>query len=334
MGKPTASSSSNWHVVLHAEREVIVQCQTIITEQLAEIGLELKPSKTRLTHTLKVEEGEAGFDFLGFNIRQYPAKQTRLGFKTIIKPSRKAIERHRRQIVEVIDRNKSAPQEKLIRELNPVIRGWSNYFSTVCSKETFSKLDAQLLEQLRAWIRFRSKNKSLKRGYQKYFKRENDVLHFGPKGKRLRLHFHVERPIKRHTKVAGRRSPYEADWVYWSARTGNRPGVSLRVAKLLKQQKGRCQRCGLYFKDGDLMQVDHIVPRAIGGKDGYANWQLLHRHCHDVKTAEDRRSGMLNKHRTLEEPCAAKVCAAERAAESLTQSEEVRRKYFWAIRFT
>jgi hypothetical protein len=35
-----------------------------------------------------------------------------------------------------------------------------------------------------------------------------------------------------------------------------------------------------------------------------------------------------------QEPCAVKVCAAERAAESLTQSAEVRRQYFWAIRLT
>ena len=35
------------------------------------------------------------------------------------------------------------------------------------------------------------------------------------------------------------------------------------------------------------MEVDHIVPRAIGGKDEYKNLQLLHRHCHDVKTKTD-----------------------------------------------
>ena len=38
------------------------------------MGLELKPSKTRLSHTLhNVGSEKAGFDFLGFNIRQYKA---------------------------------------------------------------------------------------------------------------------------------------------------------------------------------------------------------------------------------------------------------------------
>jgi hypothetical protein len=35
------------------------------------------------------------------------------------------------------------------------------------------------------------------------------------------------------------------------------------------------------------MEVDHIIPRAIGGKDEYKNLQLLHRHCHQKKTVND-----------------------------------------------
>ncbi|MEG4589969.1 HNH endonuclease signature motif containing protein [Microcoleus sp. MOSTC5] len=42
------------------------------------------------------------------------------------------------------------------------------------------------------------------------------------------------------------------------------------------------------------MEVDHIVPRAIGGKDEYKNLQLLHRYCHDVKTKTDLES--IRKH--------------------------------------
>ena len=41
------------------------------------------------------------------------------------------------------------------------------------------------------------------------------------------------------------------------------------------------------FRPTDIIEVDHIVPRSVGGKDIYENIQLLHRHCHDVKTAED-----------------------------------------------
>ncbi len=59
------------------------------------------------------------------------------------------------------------------------------------------------------------------------------------------------------------------------------------MAYLLKKQKGQCARCGLSFKDGDRIEIDHRIPVAIGGTDLYVNLQLLHRHCHDQKTATD-----------------------------------------------
>ncbi|GET44213.1 HNH endonuclease [Microseira wollei] len=56
---------------------------------------------------------------------------------------------------------------------------------------------------------------------------------------------------------------------------------------MIKQQKGKCSHCGLSFQSWDVIEVDHIIPRANGGKDEYKNLQLLHRHCHDEKTAID-----------------------------------------------
>ena len=108
--------------------------------------------------------------------------------------------------------------------------------------------------------------------------------------------------------MIGKRSLYDGDWVYWSTRLGRCPDVPARVSKLLKKQRGTCWECGLYFRDGDLLEVDHIIPRALGGKDAFHNWQLLHRHCHDRKTAEDRTAMGTNDNRQMiEEPCDAKV---------------------------
>jgi hypothetical protein len=84
-------------------------CKTEIEKWLSGIGLELKPSKTRLAHTLnKLEDEEPGFNFLGFNIRQFPvgkynsgskSKSGLLGFKTIITPSKESQKRHYRKAV-------------------------------------------------------------------------------------------------------------------------------------------------------------------------------------------------------------------------------------------
>lgn len=43
----------------------------------------------------------------------------------------------------------------------------------------------------------------------------------------------------------------------------------------------------MQFQYGDVMEVDHIIPRVTGGKDVYTNLQLLHRHCHQLKSLED-----------------------------------------------
>ncbi|MBD0268081.1 MAG: HNH endonuclease [Cyanobacteria bacterium Co-bin8] len=53
-----------------------------------------------------------------------------------------------------------------------------------------------------------------------------------------------------------------------------------RIAQLLKRQKGCCNACNLVFRDADVIELDHIILRSLGGLDVSSNWQLLHRHYH------------------------------------------------------
>src|SRR6266487_2141150 len=55
-------------VVLHAKAEEVLKAQQLIAKWLQGMGLELKPSKTRLSHTLKEYQGNIGFNFLGFTL--------------------------------------------------------------------------------------------------------------------------------------------------------------------------------------------------------------------------------------------------------------------------
>ena len=75
---------------------------------------------------------------------------------------------------------------------------------------------------------------------------------------------------------------------------GKNPDLPSSVSQLLKRQKGKCSHCEFIFRNEDVMEVDHIVPRAIGGKGEYKNLQLLHRHCHHVKTKTDLE--LIRKH--------------------------------------
>jgi RNA-directed DNA polymerase len=304
-------------VVLHADEAVVRECQGVIAEWLKEMGLELKPSKTRIGHTHQAVDGVAGFDFLGFTIRQFPAGKTKcshntrnepLGFKTIIKPSKKAVNRHVASLREAIDRLKNAPQEALIGALNPVIRGWSRYFSTGASKVTLHKLDHVLTQMLLHWAYRRHPNKS--RGWivRKYWRiEEGEGWSFRPASRDLTLCRHTDVPIQRHVKVQASRSPFDGDWVYWCSRLGRYPDVFPVVGHLLKQQQGKCRRCGAFFQHSDAMVVDHIRPKSQGGTDKLSNYQLLHRHCHQRKTTEDRQRGMHDKHQGTEERNDAKV---------------------------
>jgi RNA-directed DNA polymerase len=280
-------------VIIHEDLKVVKKCQEIITEWLNDLGLELKPSKTKLTHTLNEIDGNIGFEFLGFHIQQHKVGNYRsanntkgipLGFKTLITPSKAKVKSHLIKIAEVINTHKTAPQAALISRLNPIIRGWSNYYSTVVSKETFSKVDNLTYDKLRAWARTRGKGSINK---DKYWRTVGDRNWCFSTEDGLELFTHASTPIVRHTKVKGEASPFNGDWTYWSKRRGEYPETPSRVSKLIKKQKGICPHCGLYFTSTDTVEVDHIKPTSLGGKDIYDNLQLLHKHCHDTKTAND-----------------------------------------------
>ena len=68
---------------------------------------------------------------------------------------------------------------------------------------------------------------------------------------------------------------------------GRNPEMPTSKAIKLKIQKGKCKWCGLHFREGDILEEDHIIATALGGKNEFENLQLLHGHCHDEKTAID-----------------------------------------------
>ena len=286
-------------VILHHKLEKIQKCQTMVSEWLKEYGLELNTDKTSIVHTLEALDGKKpGFDFLGFNIRQYKAGKCNsgkhptgklLGFKTIIKPSDESVKKHYQKISDTIKRLNAAPQIKLISELNPIIRGWCNYFKAVCSKKTFAKLYHLTHKRLRRWADRRHPKKSKTWVSEKYWKTvEDDNWVFKTTGKyEDTLLKHSKVKITRHTKVKGEYSPFNGKTLYWGERMSNHPEMKKSVANLLRKQNGKCNWCGLPFQEGDKIENDHIKPVKAGGSNKLENRQLLHKHCHDIKTKSD-----------------------------------------------
>ena len=273
-------------IVLHRDLEVIKKSKEVIAEWLAGMGLELKSSKTFVSHTLEEYEGRVGFDFLGFTVRQFRVGKHHtarngqgkpLGFKTLIKPSNRKVKAHHAQLAGIFERSRTAHQLILIAELNPRIRGWANYYRTVVSKATFSKLDDRMYSALRHWTRRRHPGKSASWIVARYWRMPR--WDFGTKD--IILVRHTRTRIVRHVKIPGRKSPYDGDWLYWASRWGHYPKVGLLLAWLLEKQKGRCAYCRRLFLPGDDLIERHHEDRDRSNNNR-SNIQLLHRHCHDA----------------------------------------------------
>ncbi|MGE5657121.1 MAG: group II intron reverse transcriptase/maturase [Actinomycetota bacterium] len=270
-------------VILHPDQSIVQRCQQITAEWLKDVGLELKPEKTRLSHTLTpTEKGNVGCNFLGFTVRQFDVGKyvSKQGFKTIIAPSREAVRSHTRKIGIIINQHKSAPKRALIAKLNPMIRGWSNYQRGQCSKETFCKCDYITYQQLRGWAVRRITKRGAKRIAKEWNKFGSSNWVFSTSDRQFRLINHADTKVVRHTKVEGKKSPYDGDWVYWSARKGDFPGVKNTVARLIKEQDGKCYHCGYYFSSESLAEIHHKDKNRKNNKRD--NLALVHGHCHDT----------------------------------------------------
>ncbi len=154
-------------VVFHEDRKVLEHCQQLLVTWLAKIGLTLNEAKSHIHHTL--EGDQAGFDWLGFNIRQYRVGKhqsgkfsngQRRGFKTLIKPAKVNMAAHLAELARIIRRGNALPQGALIHQLNPKIRGWATYYRTSVSQAAFDRLDFLTWEKLRSWARRRHPRKN------------------------------------------------------------------------------------------------------------------------------------------------------------------------------
>lgn len=109
-----------------------------IKEFLTERGLTLSEEKTKITHI------DEGFDFLGYNFRKFNGT-------LIVKPSAKSVQKLLDKVKSITRKYRAISQVSLIRVLNPIIRGWSNYYKTCSCGKTKIKVDYLLYKKIRRW---------------------------------------------------------------------------------------------------------------------------------------------------------------------------------------
>jgi RNA-directed DNA polymerase len=304
-GAPKLIRYADDFVVLHAEVAEVIKAQQLIATWLQDIGLELKPSKTRLCHTLNEYQGNVGFTFLGFTIRQFPVGRTHtgksngkpLGFKTLITPSKEGVQRHVQALRRILQKSQALSQEQLIGQLNPVIHGWSLYYRTVVSKKQFTVCDYLLTRML--WQKMTRKHpkksaKWVKEHYWHTMKGNTWTFATSEDSMRQRLRWHAATPIQRHTKVKGRASPFDGNLLYWAKRLKDHPLTKTTLGKLLQKQQGKCRWCELLFQGEDHIEIDHLTPKSEGGGEELSNKLALHRHCHDQRHAKHETERITN----------------------------------------
>lgn len=255
--------------------EVIIP---ILKEWLTERGLELNGEKTNITH---VNEGT---NFLGFNIRQYKGT-------LLIKPQKEKTLAFLRNIQKWLNNNRSAKPEDVIAYLNPVIRGWGNYYRYVVSKEVFFYVDNRIWEMLWRWAKRRHPNKGRKWIAKKYFDRPHSwgfrAITSDRNGfmKKMTLFRVSSIPIERHVKVKGKSSPDDPNLKqYWEKRrTSQGKSYWQKGSKLYKvavNQEWKCPVCGEHLFNGEELHTHHKIRIKDGGGNEEFNLVHLHKTCH------------------------------------------------------
>lgn len=126
----------------------------LVEQVLGLLGLELHPDKTKV---VDLRRGRGSFEFLGCTLRKKRSilRNPRWSFLQRW-PSPKAMKRVRRRIHEVTDRRRAgAKLRDLITQLNPVLRGWGNYFRTGNADGKFNQVDHYVHYRLCDWLRRR-----------------------------------------------------------------------------------------------------------------------------------------------------------------------------------
>jgi len=135
-------------VVLCRTRQEAERALATLQAILAELGLALKQTKTRIVHLI---EGGEGLDFLGFHHRWVRATSVRHRHVQFLArwPSDKAMQHARDRIRELTDRRRLLlPVEVIVQDVNRVLRGWSGYFRYGNSARHFDKIRSYALLRL------------------------------------------------------------------------------------------------------------------------------------------------------------------------------------------
>jgi len=156
-----ALRSDFYVVMVSGTRAHVEALRADVEAALTPMGLRLSEEKTRIAHI------DEGFDFLGFRIR----RDTKRGSKrryVYTYPSKKALASIKRKVRAVTKQGTNNPLSSLLRQLNGVLRGWTNYFRHGVSSATFGYLRHFTWWRVVAWLRRKHRRANWKFLFRRY----------------------------------------------------------------------------------------------------------------------------------------------------------------------
>lgn len=142
-------------------KEIAEELIDLVSQFLEKRGLILSEEKTIITHI------DDSSDFLGWTFRKFKGK-------LIVKPSKNSIKTLIRKFSTIIlKEGKASSRSELIRRLNQVIKGWSNYHRHVVASQTFPHINNTLYLLLQQWAKYRHPNKNSWWRFNKYWHEKN-----------------------------------------------------------------------------------------------------------------------------------------------------------------
>jgi RNA-directed DNA polymerase len=251
-----------------------------LQQWLGQRGLQLNPDKTQIVHI------QQGCNFLGFTLRQFSGKY-------LCKPQKDKVKALLQRIRSWLKANLHAKPESVINYLNPILRGWGNYYRHGVSKRVFAYVDSQIWTALWKWCYRRHPNKGKKWVARKYFKTvQGQTWRFSTttqdrrgNKKIITLIKLADIPIDRHIKVKGTNSPDDpalAD--YWKKRQTQYGKTywqkGSKYYQIAENQNWCCPVCGHPLFNEELIETHHRIPVSQEGTDHINNLVHLHKLCH------------------------------------------------------
>jgi RNA-directed DNA polymerase len=181
----------------------------VITSFLAQRGLSLSQEKTKIVHI------EEGFDFLGFNVKKYKGK-------FLTKPSKDSIKAVKVKIKETVQKGYGWSGAELISVLNPIIKGWGNYYRKVVSKKTYAELDTYIYQKTFYWTMRKFNGHTRYKAVDRYFRSRSlfrrwifsDVVKQKDGNKKyVCIQKMMDIKIQRHVKIRSHANPYLPEYV-------------------------------------------------------------------------------------------------------------------------